>query len=169
MTAQIERVLIRPLRVEEIPRLAAAIWEGTSLAQINARWREHELGYREISVSEVGGVITGTVSYYQPAGGSMHLFALDVGPKWRNQGIGRRLVEHVLEQAALRGIARVFLEVRVDNPARRLYHRLGFRRVGAPFLNGWWKYDDAGERERVEELSLRMVKRVRPPISRSRR
>jgi hypothetical protein len=47
----------------------------------------------------------------------------------------------------------VHLEVRVDNPARRLYHRLGFRR-SAPFLNGWWRYEDDGSRVRVEEMSL---------------
>jgi hypothetical protein len=42
-----------------------------------------------------------------------------------------------------------------------LDHRIGFRRVGEAFLNGWWRYEDDGSRERVEEMSLRMVKRLR--------
>jgi ribosomal protein S18 acetylase RimI-like enzyme len=153
-------VNIRRLRFDEIPQLAAAVWDGTSITQIETRWREQELGYREIYVAEVVGKLTGTVSFYEPARGSMHLFALDVGPEWRNRGIGRALVEFVLAESRRRGLRRVFLEVRVDNPARRLYHRIGFRRVGKPFLNGWWKYDDSGSRERIEEESLRMVRRL---------
>ncbi len=154
--------IIRPLRFEEIPELAAAVWDGTSLAQIETRWREQELGYREILVADLGGSIVGTVSVYVPGDPprSMHLFALDVGPEWRNRGVGGALVRHVVEEARSRRLRSVHLEVRVDNPARRLYHRIGFRRVGGPFLNGWWRYDDDGGRERVEEMSLRMVKRV---------
>jgi len=151
---------IRPLRREEIPELAAAVWDGTSRAQIENRWREQELGYREILVAERDGGIVGTVSTHSPDGRSMHLFALEVGPEWRDQGVGRALVEQVLAEARRRGLRRVFLEVRVDNPARRLYHRIGFRRVGGAFLNFWWRFDDGGGRERVDELSVRMVKRV---------
>jgi hypothetical protein len=54
----------------------------------------------------------------------------------------------------------VYLEVRIDNPARRLYHRLGFRRVGEPFINSWWRFEDDGSQLRVEEESVRMVRRV---------
>jgi ribosomal protein S18 acetylase RimI-like enzyme len=152
---------VRPLKPEEIPELAEAIWDSTSKSQIEARWREQEVGYREIFVAEVDGRIVGTVSSHSPDGRGLHLFALDVGPEWRNRGVGRALVEHVVDEARRRRLGSVFLEVRVDNPARRLYHRLGFRRVGQPFANGWWRYDDEGGRERVEETSLRMVKRVR--------
>ena len=153
-------VTIRPLRFDEIPDLAAAVWDGTTIAQIETRWREQELGYREIYVADVAGHLAGTVSFYEPTPGSMHLFALDVGPEWRNRGVGRELVEFVLAESRRRGLRRVYLEVRVDNRARRLYHRIGFRRVGKPFLNGWWKYDDDGGRERIEEESLRMVRRL---------
>jgi ribosomal protein S18 acetylase RimI-like enzyme len=153
---------IRPLRREDIAELAEAVAEEASLAQIEARWREQELGYREILVAEVEGRVVGTVSMYESAPGTMHLFALEVGAEWRNRGIGRALVERVIEEARRRGLGRVYLEVRVDNRARRLYHRVGFRRVGQPFMNGWWRYDDWGGRERVEEVSLRMVKRLRP-------
>jgi ribosomal protein S18 acetylase RimI-like enzyme len=155
-------VAIRPLREEEIPALAEAIREDATQAQIETRWREQELGFRTIVVAELEGRIVGTVSFHPPPEppSSLHLFALEVGAEWRRRGIGRALVEYVVEEARRRGLRRVRLEVRVDNPARRLYHRAGFRRVGEPFVNGWWRYAEDGTRERVEELSLRMVKRV---------
>jgi len=117
-----------------------------------------------VLVAEVEGELVGTVSIRKTADpwASMHLFALEVSPERRGQGIGRTIVEHVLEEARGRGCGRVFLEVRVDNPARRLYHRLGFRRVGDSFVNSYWHFDDHGGQQRVEELSYRMVKRLRP-------
>jgi hypothetical protein len=66
----------------------------------------------------------------------------------------------VLDEARRRGKRRVFLEVRVDNPARRLYQRLGFRRVGPEFINAWWQFNDDGTQDRIEEPSVRMIKRV---------
>lgn len=164
---------IRPLLQSEIPELAAAVSDTTTLAQVEMRWREQELGFRRILVAEVDNRIVGTVSTHRPETppNSMHLFALDVGAEWRNRGIGRALVEYVVEDARRSGLRSVHLEVRVDNPARRLYHRIGFRRVGQHFANGWWRYLEDGERERVVEESLRMVRRLRPsrrnePVSR---
>jgi ribosomal-protein-alanine N-acetyltransferase len=153
-------LIIRPLRESEIPALAAAI-EEMSAAQFENRWREQESGWRELMVAELDGELVGTVSVRQlPVAEAMHLFALEVAPPWRRRGIGSAIVRHVLDEARRRGLRSVYLEVRVDNPARRLYHRLGFRRVGKPFLNAWWRFDDNGGQKRVEELSFRMVRRV---------
>ena len=49
-------------------------------------------------------------------------------PEHRGHGIGGRLVREVLERAAGEG-RRVTAHVAHDNPARRLYERLGFRVV----------------------------------------
>jgi [ribosomal protein S18]-alanine N-acetyltransferase len=50
---------------------------------------------------------------------------------WRRQGIGRRLLETVLERVRSRGVRELFLEVRVSNhEARALYERYGFVEVG---------------------------------------
>ena len=163
-------VVLRPLRESEIASLARALVE-TSEAQIENRWREQALGYRELLATEVEGELVGTVSisesegpWRQPGGqaGSVHLFALEVAPALRDRGVGGAIVSGVLEEARRRGRRRVFLEVRVDNPARRLYYRLGFRRVGPAFVNAWWRFLADGARERVEEVSYRMVKRVAP-------
>lgn len=48
---------------------------------------------------------------------------------YRGRGIGRALVAAAMAQAALDGFDRLSLSVEPDNPACRLYQRLGFRRV----------------------------------------
>jgi ribosomal-protein-alanine N-acetyltransferase len=49
----------------------------------------------------------------------------------REQGLGAALLTALLTEAAARGCATVFLEVRADNaPAQRLYERFGFERIG---------------------------------------
>jgi ribosomal protein S18 acetylase RimI-like enzyme len=155
------RLLIRPLRLAEIAELAEGIPEITE-AQLANRWREQSLGYRELYVAEREGQLVGTVSIAETERipSSLHLFALEVSASRRGQGVGGEIVRWVVEEARRRGRARVYLEVRVDNPARRLYHRLGFRRTGPAFVNAWWLFHPDGSQTRVEELSLRMVKRV---------
>ncbi|WP_295527721.1 GNAT family N-acetyltransferase [Novosphingobium sp. Chol11] len=56
------------------------------------------------------------------------LFA--IAPAYRGQGLGRKLLCHCIEQARARGVRRMFLEMRKDNPAGALYASLGFRIVG---------------------------------------
>ena len=52
-----------------------------------------------------------------------------VHPSFQGQGIARRLMEASLERIRSRGGRLVLLQVRTDNePAQRLYRRLGFRR-----------------------------------------
>ena len=154
-------VVVRPVRREELPALAEALVE-TSEAQLENRWREQELGYRELLVAEQHGAYVGTVSIGEsespPA--SLHLFALEVAPERRGQGIGGSIVSYVVDEARRRKRRAVYLEVRVDNPARRLYHRLGFRRTGGDFVNTWWRFKSDGTRDRVDETSLRMIRRL---------
>ena len=56
-----------------------------------------------------------------------HLVLLAVQPAQRRRGIGRRLVEWLLESALTAGMASVHLELRASNAAaRRFYRALGF-------------------------------------------
>jgi len=56
-----------------------------------------------------------------------HLVLLAVRPVQRRRGIGRRLVEWLMESALTAGMASVHLELRADNAAaRRFYRALGF-------------------------------------------
>lgn len=56
--------------------------------------------------------------------------AVAVPERWRNRGIGTRLMEELARQARLAGIRSLSLSVDTDNPARRLYERIGYREVG---------------------------------------
>jgi [ribosomal protein S18]-alanine N-acetyltransferase len=56
------------------------------------------------------------------------LFA--IAPSYRGRGLGRKLLCHCIDQARARGVRRMFLEMRKDNPAGMLYASEGFRIVG---------------------------------------
>jgi ribosomal protein S18 acetylase RimI-like enzyme len=49
-------------------------------------------------------------------------------PEFRGRGIGRMLMEEILDEGRATG-KRVTIHVEHDNPARRLYDRLGFQHV----------------------------------------
>lgn len=61
-----------------------------------------------------------------------------VAPTMRRRGIGRRLVEHSLQEATLAGYtAMMFNLVMESNPSRRLYESVGFEVIGSiPEVHG---------------------------------
>lgn len=54
--------------------------------------------------------------------------SIGVKPHARGQGVGERLMRTLMGEAARRGLG-LCLSVRSENPARRLYQRLGFRDI----------------------------------------
>src|SRR6266852_6430132 len=75
-----------------------------------------------------GGVAGYVVAHYGADEGE--ILNLGVAPAHRRQGIGRALVERVLQELAGRGVRAVYLEVRASNAsARQLYESLGFGEV----------------------------------------
>ena len=56
----------------------------------------------------------------------LNIHDLAVRPESRGQGIGRKLLAAVEEEARRLGCCKLTLEVRADNPARRLYVDFGF-------------------------------------------
>ena len=56
------------------------------------------------------------------------LFAID--PGHRRRGLGGALLDHFCRSSAIIGMRRIFLEMRADNPAARLYESQGFELVG---------------------------------------
>src|SRR5262249_14212560 len=71
------------------------------------------------------------VERYYPAWAGP-LFALDsifVTPEHRGRGIGKALLAGAAAEALRRGAPCIELTVRAQNPARRLYERVGFEPV----------------------------------------
>lgn len=56
------------------------------------------------------------------------LFA--VTPERRNKGIGQYIIDKLISSAKERGVNRLILEMRRDNPAESLYRKNGFRPIG---------------------------------------
>ena len=95
------------------------------------------VGYTRMQASftaEYNGEIAGmAVLYLQPYQKYSHhcLFAIIVSAKHRNLGIGRALIEHFEKEAKERfKIELIHLEVYENNPAIRLYEKLGFKEYG---------------------------------------
>jgi ribosomal-protein-alanine N-acetyltransferase len=61
----------------------------------------------------------------------LHINTIAVNPAMRRAGLATMLMEHVMRDAARSGARRSTLEVRASNePARRLYAKLGFEEAG---------------------------------------
>jgi len=78
--------------------------------------------------------VAGQVAAYavmSVAAGESHLLNVCVGPAFRRRGIGRALVDYMIELAERHRAEVVFLEVRPSNSgALRLYRDIGFAEVG---------------------------------------
>lgn len=63
--------------------------------------------------------------------GEAHILNLAVHPQHQGRGLGRGMIEHLLQLAVSHGADTAFLEVRPSNErAVELYHGLGFNQVG---------------------------------------
>jgi ribosomal-protein-alanine N-acetyltransferase len=87
------------------------------------------VGY-QCRVVEIDGQLAG-YGIMSTGAGEAHILNLCVGREYQGQGVGRKLLLHLLERARELEVDTVFLEVRPSNtPAMRLYENLGFNRVG---------------------------------------
>jgi len=89
-----------------------------------------------------------------------HLVLLAVRPSHRGNGIGRRLLEWLLESARTAGIASVHLELRAGNDAaRRFYRAMGFYET--VLVPGYYR---SGEGRKEGALRMLRVLRVPGPL-----
>ena len=90
--------------------------------------------YKALLTAEVNGEACGIANLYlQPYKKLSHhaLFAIIVKEKFRGQGIGKKLVEELIDLAKNRfNMELLLLEVYEGNPAKRLYERMGFKQFG---------------------------------------
>jgi GNAT superfamily N-acetyltransferase len=79
-------------------------------------------------VIEVAGRIAGSLDVLRDDD-SLWLARIELDPRLHGRGLGGSIVRDLQEEARRNGLTMV-LDVFENNPARRLYERLGFREVG---------------------------------------
>lgn len=62
--------------------------------------------------------------------GEEELLLIAVKPEYRGRGLGKALLEDLAASAKARGAKRLFLEMRSNNPAERIYRSFGFLPIG---------------------------------------
>ena len=86
--------------------------------------------------------------------GEAHILNLCVGEVYRCRGIGRQLLNSLIERAGAAGMAVAYLEVRPSNTtAIRLYLSLGFEQVG--MRRGYYQAANGREDAAVLRRALR--------------
>jgi len=92
-----------------------------------------------------------------------NLLNISVNPDFQQQGIGRRLMEHLLLISRINQAKNMWLEVRASNtPAIRLYQKLGFDQIGQ--RDNYYRYHDA-EGKPVSEHAILMSRAVVMPVN----
>ena len=140
---EVPEVHIRPMVEIDLPEVA--LIEQASYA---FPWSENifrdclRVGYTCRALDLAGQIIGyGVMSL---GAGEAHILNVCVRSEFRNFGIGRRLLEHLLERAAASGVGEAFLEVRPSNLAAiRLYQHLGFEQIG--IRRGYYQAPDGRE------------------------
>ncbi len=129
-------VVLRPMTMADLPPVLAMEQELFGEEAWSPQMLASELSelpgrYYLVAEEAAGGGIAGYAGLFVPGAQQADVLTLGVAKDRWQQGIGSRLLEALLTEAARRGCTEVFLEVRVDNErAQRLYLRRGFTRVG---------------------------------------
>jgi ribosomal-protein-alanine N-acetyltransferase len=136
MSAELQRapisanVRFRPMALADVPAVVAVERASYLFPWSEGVFRDCiRVGYL-CRVVEFAGEVAGyaIMSY---GAGEAHILNICIRGDLRNAGIGRRLMDFLLERARVADMHDVFLEVRPSNPiAIRLYETLGFTRVG---------------------------------------
>jgi ribosomal-protein-alanine N-acetyltransferase len=90
-----------------------------------------EMAGRLGAVAEDDGKVAGYSLGARRRNGDALIMTLDVHPDYRRAGVGKRLLEDLLERFRAAGAVRAVLQVAVENaPARAFYRRAGFTETG---------------------------------------
>jgi len=115
-------------------------------------------------VATIGDIIVGH-GIMSVGAGEAHILNLCIGDAWRCRGIGRRLLDYLLDRATAAGMDEAFLEVRPSNTAAiRLYQSMGFAHVG--IRRGYYQAVGGREDAAVLKLSLRSRRLSEGPVLR---
>lgn len=123
---------VRPMRIEDLSSVLAI-----EQVSFSTPWSIHSFAtelrdndYARYHCLEVEGQVIGYMGLWFILDEG-HITNVAIVPSRRGQRWGEFLMRSVMHKMALEGMERVTLEVRVSNdPARRLYERLGFKTAG---------------------------------------
>ncbi|HUG45756.1 MAG TPA: ribosomal protein S18-alanine N-acetyltransferase [Sphingomicrobium sp.] len=79
----------------------------------------------KLILAKDGGALVG-FSLYRTIADDAELLLIAVSPQSQHRGVGRRLLNHFIQNARKNGAERIHLEVRDGNPAVRIYEAAGF-------------------------------------------
>jgi GNAT superfamily N-acetyltransferase len=140
-------LIVRPVRPEDAAQLCENCFSANTLGEVEARIASalsaREQGTMVLFVAEAASAaaassskrtIVGTGSLIRAAH-PLHahrgeLSSLVVHPDYQRQGIARRIVDAICDQAAVWGIAILEVGCRGGTPAETAYRRLGFVECG---------------------------------------
>lgn len=108
--------------------------------QFSAQTRHYKTHYADADYSIIllDGVPAGRLYLHQKPG-DLRIMDILLAPEYRGAGIGEILLREILERAEAAGNS-VSIHVEQENPALRLYERLGFRQIdtfGVYLLMEW--------------------------------
>jgi ribosomal protein S18 acetylase RimI-like enzyme len=170
MLFDIESVTIRTISYRDLPDLE---WGGefTHFRRVYANaFQNQQKGKSILWAAELKGIGIIGQAFVQLLGSRpeladgqvrAYIYSVRVQSRYRNMGIGTKIMRHAEEDITHRGYSYVTLNVGKHNlDARRFYERLGYHVIGEE--SGKWSYiDHLGKRRHVHEPSWRMQKRLR--------
>ena len=117
------------------PELAHVPWDGAQkrafvehqFAAQDAHYRQHYPG-ATLDVVQVDGAPAGRL-YVHRGTTDIRIMDIALAPAFRGRGIGTELLRDLMREARQSG-RRLSIHVEQNNPARRLYERLGFQPAG---------------------------------------
>lgn len=154
-------ILFRPMVLGDTPRIIAVERSAYEFPWTEGIFRDCiRVGY-VCRIAESAGEVAG-YGVMTLGAGEAHLLNLCVGHDFRRRGIGRGLLELLLEHARSHGVTDLFLEVRPSNPAAiRLYVASGFQQIGV--RRSYYQAVGGREDALVFRLKLRPGSKSRSP------
>lgn len=90
------------------------------------------------------------------AANEAHILNIGITPNRQGQGLGRKILQHLLDRAKIQGAIEVFLEVRPSNTvALSLYNKFNFIEIG--IRKEYYPADENGVKEDALTLALPLV------------
>ena len=121
---------MRPADLDQLLPYEAELFGSESWSRQTYQYELDDTALRYYLVAEQDGKVVGSAGLLT-VGETAQILTVGVLPAARRQGVGERLVQALVAEAGRRRATEVLLEVRIDNdPARRLYAKLGFAEIG---------------------------------------